>query len=137
MQLREQRKADLAKHYHDVNVEFRKMNPDISSDEEEGGDPGVPTIVAPAEVPSDEEYVDEDKYTTVTVEAMEESGDEEVEHKPPEPKPGDPVPKKVRPNAKPKVKKKKFRYETKTERKETRNKQKAKNQRQAQARKEK
>ena len=90
----------------------------------------------------EEEYIDEDRYTTVTVEAVDVSkeglvkvGDEESEDEKPE---VDPQPaekevsaKKVWPK---KPKKQKFRYESKAERKVTRGKQKAGNKARADAR---
>ena len=89
-----------------------------------------------AEAGQDEEYVDEDKYTTVTVEAMGEAKESEEDAKPEAAKVrakianGDPKPPKKRPWSKesqPKQKKKKFRYESKAERSATRQKQKSKN----------
>lgn len=89
----------------------------------------------------DEEYVDEEKYTTVTVEAMGEPGSEDEEEskriaeiKAKEAKEAkekaDAIAKKKRPWAKdsdkPKQKKRKFRYESKAERAATRGKQKKK-----------
>ena len=109
------------------------------------------------------EYIDEEKYTTVTVEAMDlskdglhklerEGGKQEDDIQPESDKkdtqvdPGDAAKSKKRTwtkekpkdrTDKPKKKKKKFRYETKSERKFTRMKQGAKNSREAKARREK
>jgi ribosomal RNA-processing protein 17 len=123
---------------------------DPNSDSGEEVFEGFDAPVNPAEeLPDDAEYVDEDKYTTVTVEAMDNSADDE------EPAdvvgvPGkaadaatrkDEVEKKKRPWAKGKdgedkkrVKKKKFRYESKAERSLTRQKQKSKSSAAAKAR---
>lgn len=96
------------------------------------------------------EYIDEDKYTTVTVEEMdasregllrsqEHSSDEEQgEEKPTseansKPKP---VEKTKKASDKPKKKKKKFRYESKAERQLTRKKERLSNSRKAKARRE-
>ena len=86
----------------------------------------------------DEEYVDEDKYTTVTVEAMEDfdpasQSDEEpdVQSQGEQKGHGETKPRKKRTWSKDgknaKAKKKKFRYESKAERQVTRQKQKSKN----------
>lgn len=107
------------------------------------------------------EYIDEEKYTTVIVEALDlskeglhkmeqegrkqdEDGVPEVEEEDAEPrdatKPKKRTWTKEKPKAhadKPKQKKKKFRYETKSERKFTRMKQGARNSREAKARREK
>lgn len=96
----------------------------------------------------EEDFVDEDKYTTVTVEAM---GDSEPEDKPTEARSNGIVGKKVngdvsdtkKPESKarhaadrmPKPKKRKFRYESKAERSATRQHQRAKGQK-ARARRE-
>ena len=82
-------------------------------------------------VPDDEEYVDEDKYTTVTVEAMGESDaesngvDEKTIVKEPS-KEAKATKKRIRPKDGDKTKKKKFRYESKAERSAGRQKLKAK-----------
>lgn len=132
----------------EVNAELKKQNRDIGEDsdagsgaEEDGGSwEGVQEAVQVEALPGDEEYVDEDKYTTVTVEAMD--GAEDVDDV------GDddefPI-KAIAPNnsdaptkaaakkriwskdGQAKSKKKKFRYESKAERQQTRQKQKSKN----------
>lgn len=95
-------------------------------------DGGVPAV------PDDEEFVDEDKYTTVTVEAIGEPGEESEEDlKPPNAERearmangGIRAAVKKRIPSKdnqPRAKKKKFRYESKAERSATRQKQKSKN----------
>ncbi|KEQ75977.1 hypothetical protein M436DRAFT_27704, partial [Aureobasidium namibiae CBS 147.97] len=145
-EMRDQRKVDLERHVAEVNDLLRKANKDSdddssgAEDEEEWG--GIASPPRPS-IDGVDEYVDEDKYTTVTIEAMDDakaftqdSDDEEqttVVKEDAESKEGDVVKKKmvwskgkkVDPKSKPK--KKKFRYESKGERKETRNKQKAKN----------
>lgn len=92
-------------------------------------------------LPSDEEFVDEDKYTTVTVEAMDGEGDDAVGEDDDEEgvavktaasiAEGKPKVAKKRVSSKDgqakAKKKKKFRYESKAERKSTREKQKSKN----------
>ena len=93
----------------------------------------------------EEEYVDEDRYTTVTVEAVDvdkeglrtaveeaEDSEEGAETRSKQPESKDTKTKKTWPK---KTKKKKFRYETKTERKATRAKQKAGRRSRADARK--
>lgn len=166
LQLRQQRKEDLERHVAEVNRMLRQANPDLesSSDDEgewngiEDGDGGQTQEV----VDHEEEYVDEDKYTTVTVETVDidrdgfktkrtwdEDGDEDQEDEEDEEgrEAGKEAEGKVKAKGKrvwtaekpksdkPKRKKKKFRYESKTERKVTRDKQKAKNRTQAEARK--
>lgn len=144
--MRDQRKVDLERHVAEVNDLLRKANKDsddetsAAEDEEEEWD-GIASPPRPS-IDGVDEYVDEDKYTTVTIEAMEDakaftkgSDDEEqttVVAENVDSKDGDVKKKtvwskgkKVDPKNKPK--KKKFRYESKGERKETRNKQKAKN----------
>ncbi|KAK3718920.1 hypothetical protein LTR37_004836 [Vermiconidia calcicola] len=143
-QLRDQRKEDLEKQVAEFNAELRKLNPDIS-DAEPGADGeqgwvGIEEVAIPApEVAQDEEYVDEDKYTTVTVDAMdgEDEDEEEAEHA----RAKEEEAKKARAEAaakaskkriwnkdgQTKAKKKKFRYESKAERSATRQKQKSKN----------
>jgi ribosomal RNA-processing protein 17 len=161
-QIREQRKQDLEKHIAEYNAELRKLNPDLDEVELEtedvnGQDGGAAeeTLDRAAEVEGEDEFVDEDKYTTVTVEAMGESasegsdedGDAKGSHSAApmgdmaevgaakkkriwtkEPPAADGRPKQK--------KKKKFRYETKAERQETRRKQK-KQSRAAKAKREK
>lgn len=125
-----------------MNAELRKQNPDISDtddgtevDNREKDWEGVAEAVP--EVAEDEEYVDEDKFTTVTVEAMEAPGERRGDD---DTAMGDGkksgalreivVEKKKRPWSKDSgtaaKKKKKFRYESKAERQMTRQKQKSK-----------
>lgn len=112
-----------------------------SEGEEDGSDDEWNGIEAPPEVDHEAEYIDEDKYTTVTVETIDVSkeglykaekpdGEQEEDQRKAEKaeqeaaKPGKRVWTKEKPS-KPKPKKKKFRYETKTERKAQRTKLKA------------
>lgn len=119
---------------------MKKQNAELSESEDAGGVNGEDLEWEGIEdgeenVAQDEEFVDEDKFTTVTVEAM---GDprEGSDESDPEPKAKEAVtngeakaPKKETGNraSKPKQKKRKFRYESKAERQVTRQKQKSKN----------
>ncbi|KAK1047644.1 hypothetical protein LTR74_017713, partial [Friedmanniomyces endolithicus] len=84
-QMRDQRKKDLEQHIAEFNAELRKQNPDLS--EAESGAEGADgekdhagsAAEPPEEVGQEDEYVDEDKYTTVTVEAMGGSEEDEAE----------------------------------------------------------
>ncbi|KAK8158872.1 nucleolar protein 12-domain-containing protein [Phyllosticta citrichinensis] len=81
-ELRKQRKEDLERHISEVKTAMRQMNPDLatsSSDEDEDADDqegedaewnGIQDEQADAVVDREDEYVDEDKYTTVTVETV-------------------------------------------------------------------
>ncbi|EMC91288.1 hypothetical protein BAUCODRAFT_57460, partial [Baudoinia panamericana UAMH 10762] len=157
-QMREQRKMDLDRHMAEFNAELRKQNPDLTESEAEDGKVDAdgaggewqglgerPTADVAQE---DEEYVDEDKYTTVTVEPMNNFNDEEDEDRdaakeyaqlPPEDPNRSAKKKRVwakdRPaDGKARPKKHKFRYESKAERQETRRKQKVKRSKAAKAR---
>ncbi|KAL4935712.1 nucleolar protein 12-domain-containing protein [Aspergillus oleicola] len=119
---------------------------DSSSDAEEEDE--WEGIAEPPAVDYEAEYIDEDKYTTVTVEEMDpskggfmQSDDDSSDERPKEqPEPSE----EAKPTKKPKTKqsdtqkkkKKKFRYETKEERKVTRMKERRSNHRKAQARRE-
>jgi len=139
LQLREERKVELEEHVNAVNALLSdvKLPEELDSDEdvEWGGIKEEPPVVD-----HEEEYIDEDKYTTVTVEAVDVSkeglqrvADEESEEEfKPIDKKEEGKPKKVWPK---KVRKEKFRYESKAERRATRGKQKAKNKAQSDARK--
>ena len=138
-QLRKQRKEDLEKHVEEVNRLVKQANGDVSEaedDSEDGSDAQERTDLDGAEetqppvdsIDQEEEFVDEDKYTTVTIESVgiskygfEKRGGED------EPEAGKKEKRewtKERPKSnKPKKKKIKFRYETKTERKAERVKQ--------------
>ncbi|OJD32425.1 protein required for cell viability rrp17 [Diplodia corticola] len=170
-ELRQQRKEDLERHVAEVNRMLKEANPDLQSSSDDEGDEGGEWngIEEGGEeqkhedvVDREEEYVDEDKYTTVTVETVdidrdgfkkrpagdeddEEDGeDEDVEGRDATNEAGGEADakkangKRVWTKERPKTdkpKKKKFRYESKAERKVTRDKQKAKSRTQAQARK--
>lgn len=144
--MREQRKTDLQAHLKEFNHELRKQNPDLPSESEsEDDDAEEATFEGFGAVDDidgqEDEYVDEDKYTTVTVEAMGGSDDEEKE--PYKPKPEDDPTLFAKPKKRPmtkegkeKKKSRNFRYETKAERKTTRDKQKKRNNKEAAARRE-
>lgn len=142
--LREERKADLERHVEAVNATLRDQE-DVESDSEELGRGeewgGIKEV---EQVDREEEYMDEDKYATVTVEAVdvskdgmkrtrdEDPGGEENEGAGATSSRGEGQEEKVRAGAlshkksdlkakkKKKTKKKKFRYESKAERKLTR-----------------
>jgi ribosomal RNA-processing protein 17 len=148
--LREERKKELEEHVNAVNALLQDVESGIGggegSEEEDGWggieDEGNLAVKAVEALDHDEEYVDEDRYTTVTIEAVdvskeglqkvagEESDDEkEVEY-------AKPVEKKETGKKKwpKKETNKNFRYESKAERKVTRGKQKAGNKARADAR---
>jgi ribosomal RNA-processing protein 17 len=148
--LREERKKELEEHVNAVNALLQDVEGGIGggegSEEDDawGGieDEGNLAVKAVEALDYEEEYVDEDRYTTVTVEAVdvsrdglqkvadEESDDgKEAEYAKPAEK-GE-TGKKKWPK---KERKKKFRYESKAERKVTRGKQKAGNKARADAR---
>ncbi|CAO2648896.1 Nn.00g098450.m01.CDS01 [Neocucurbitaria sp. VM-36] len=169
-ELRQQRKVDLEKHVEEVNRLVKQANGDISEaaetsdddddneDENEGENENEEeefTGFQESEpINQEDEYIDEDKYTTVTIETVgidrsgfskpggsgEDGGTKEKEGKAGDAKDGDGEGKKrvwtkAWPKSdKPKKKKKKFRYETKTERKAERMKQGAKKRKQKEAR---
>ncbi|EME39581.1 hypothetical protein DOTSEDRAFT_56916 [Dothistroma septosporum NZE10] len=155
-QLREQRKEDLESHVAAVNDELRKQNAILNGEEDvddfSGFEDSTPTLAPAAkehqeELPDDAEYIDEDRYTTVTVEAMDDGKEEEFDKEEETAKYAtkaqiDKKPlRKKRPwdkggADKVKMKKKKFRYETKAERAVTRQKQKSQNKKFAKARRE-
>ncbi|KAG9241441.1 putative ribosomal RNA-processing protein 17 [Calycina marina] len=138
-QLREERKVELEEHVSAVNAllaEADKLPGELDSDEEVDWE-GIKETLPP--IDHEEEYIDEDKYTKVTVEevdvskeGLQRAADEsEEEYKPVEKKEKGKL-KKVWPK---KVKKEKFRYESKAERRATRGKIKAKNREKSDARK--
>lgn len=144
LQLREERKQELEEHIEAINRAVKEAEGGIADPEsEDEAWNGFEEEAAPEPIDHEEEYVDEDKYTTVTVEAVdvskdglqkvvdvEEDSDSEGEAPPlveNEEKGKKQWPKKVR--------KKKFRYETKVERKVTRAKQKLGNKSKAEGRK--
>lgn len=165
-QLRAERKADLEKHVEEVNRLVRQANGDLSAsdnesdsdgeddDDTEGAEEEFTGFQDPEPINQHDEYIDEDKYTTVTMESVNISktgfsrpGEDEEE---------DEAAKKAalesaesaegsakkrawtkawpKNSDKPKKKKKKFRYETKTERKAERIKQGMKKRKQKEAR---
>lgn len=142
--MREERKKDLEQHVDAVNALVG--NTPASEQEHESGDEvwgGIEDEREVEVVDHEEEYVDEDRYTTVTVEAVDISKDglhRVVEGSDSEPteyvlmKPDEKVSQAKKKWPK-KEKKKKFRYESKAERKVTRSKQKAGNKAKANARK--
>jgi ribosomal RNA-processing protein 17 len=148
--LREERRKELEEHVNAVNALLKDVGSGIgggdNSGEEDawGGieDEGDLAVKDVKVLDHEEEYVDEDRYTTVTVEAVDvskeglrkvvddESEDaKEVEYAKPVEK--EETGKKKWPK---KERKKKFRYESRAERKVTRGKQKAGNKARADAR---
>jgi ribosomal RNA-processing protein 17 len=132
----------LNRHIAEVNAEMRKQNPDASESESVSGANDGDVEWAgiddgEMEAAQDEEYVDEDKYTTVTVEAMGDPSDDSDHDSVPKTTTKEDekangateAPKKRIWNKenKAKPKKRKFRYESKAERQVTRQKQKSKN----------
>lgn len=142
--MREERKQELEEHVEAINRAVRDAEggfADPGSEEEVWN--GIEDEEAPEPIDHEEEYIDEDKYTTVTVEAVDVSkeglqkvADEESEVSDTEPpqlvKTEEKTPKKQWPK---KERKKKFRYESKVERKVTRAKQKFGNKAKAEGRK--
>ena len=144
LQLREERKQELEEHVNAVNAilkEVSAVGAGLDSDEEGEVWGGIEEEeAAETEVlDREEEYVDEDRWTTVTVEAVDISkeglkkvrDEEEVPDLVVERQDG----KEEKKKWPKKEKKKKFRYESKAERKFTRGKQKAGNKARADARK--
>jgi ribosomal RNA-processing protein 17 len=146
-QLREERKQELEEHVAAVNAilkEVSSVGAGLDSDEEGEVWGGIEEEEDKVEevLDREEEYVDEDRWTTVTVEAVDiskegfkkvrEDEDEEVSQLVVAEKDDGGKEKKKWPK---KEKKKKFRYESKAERKFTRGKQKAGNKARADARK--
>jgi ribosomal RNA-processing protein 17 len=139
--LREERKQELEEHVEAVNA----LLADADGEREEGedvwnGSEEEQVVVEP--VDHEEEYIDEDRYTTVTVEAVdvskeglvkigEEDSSDETAEADPKPVAAETSKKKLWPK---KERKKKFRYESKAERKFTRGKQRAGNKAKADAR---
>jgi ribosomal RNA-processing protein 17 len=144
--LREERKQELEEHVEAVNrilKEVEGVGAGLESEGEEGWGGIEEEKVVEEVLDHEEEYVDEDRYTTVTVEAVEvskegllkvvdEDSDEVPDPVPVEKKGKEDTSKKKWPK---KERKKKFRYESKAERKVTRGKQKAGNKARADARK--
>ena len=126
---------------------MRQANPDISElptdNEQDADEDGWAGIEEPSKIDGTDEYVDEDKYTTVTIEAMDDPGnvlgnsekDGTGEGKPEsgadqgkgDDRKGKREWTKKKPGGGIKKKKPKFRYESKADRKAGRQKQKSKN----------
>ncbi|KAG9229443.1 putative ribosomal RNA-processing protein 17 [Amylocarpus encephaloides] len=140
-QLREERKQELEEHVEAVNRLLKDMEPVVEGLGEEGDSwEGIEDEPVVEPVDHEEEYVDEDKYTVVTVEEVDISKagiskiagqDSEEDEEVPKLVDAEEKNKKVWPK---KPRKQKFRYETKTERKLSRAKQKAGNKGRADAR---
>ncbi|KAL5340543.1 nucleolar protein 12-domain-containing protein [Aspergillus crustosus] len=154
--MREERNADFEHALEEHKRQLKRLKEmDDSGDDsnhasgDEGGDEEWDGIAEPPAVDYEAEYVDEDKYTTVTVEEMDpskegllqsddDSSDEQPKEQPAEDaKSTKPEKPKKQSDNKLKKKKKKFRYESKDERKVTRLKERMSNHKKAQARKEK
>jgi ribosomal RNA-processing protein 17 len=158
VQLRAERKVDLEKHVEEVNRLVAQANGDLdaslgmadSSDDDEEEFTG---FAEPEPVNQEDEYIDEDKYTTVTVESVniskaglsrpgEDTAEEAAAQKHKEEKEAEAAQSKKRVwtkewpknNDRPKKKKIKFRYETKLERKANRVKEGIKKRKQKEAR---
>lgn len=136
-QIREERKRDVEEHVQTVNRLLQESEAagavEQESDEEDGEWDGFPDQPELDIVDHEEEYIDEDRYTTVTVESVSvtrdglhkpqvDGKDNEEDKKVEEPKEDQ----KAKSRREPKKKKKKFRYETKFERQLTDKKQRIK-----------
>ncbi|KEF51920.1 uncharacterized protein A1O9_11909 [Exophiala aquamarina CBS 119918] len=157
-QIREERKADLERHVREVNALLVPADaaPGVDDERESSGSDdewsGI-TDLEPPPIDHEAEYVDEDKYTTVTVEAMDvtreglfKAGQEDAEENEEQARDAseEPASEKKRRWTKDKPKdaghrgkkkKRNFRYESKAERKATRYKERSKNKKQARERK--
>ncbi len=143
--MREERKQELEEHVQAVNQalkEVKGVGAGLESEDEDAWG-GIEEERDVEVLDREEEYIDEDRYTTVTVEAVDVSkeglrrvvDDEESDEAPdlvPAETTKEDISKKKWPK---KERKKKFRYESKAERKVTRGKQKAGNKARADARK--
>ncbi|CCT65530.1 uncharacterized protein FFB20_08873 [Fusarium fujikuroi] len=136
-QIREERKRDVEEHVQTVNRLLQESEAagavEQESDEEDGEWDGFPDQPELDIVDHEEEYIDEDRYTTVTVESVSvtrdglhkpqvDDKDNKEDKKVEEPKDDQ----KAKSRREPKKKKKKFRYETKFERQLTDKKQRIK-----------
>ncbi|KAL9096193.1 MAG: hypothetical protein Q9165_001716 [Trypethelium subeluteriae] len=81
-EMREQRRKQLEEHVEAVNSMLRNMNGHADSNEEKAGDASKPDgreewegFEEPLEINRVDEYIDEDKYATVTVESVNVSKD--------------------------------------------------------------
>ncbi|KAL4881399.1 nucleolar protein 12-domain-containing protein [Aspergillus karnatakaensis] len=155
--MREERNADFERALEEHKRQMKRMKEENESGDDsdnassgDGEEDEWDGIAEPPAVDYEAEYVDEDKYTTVTVEEMDpskegllqsddDSSDERTTERPAstqDAKPVKPEKTKKQSDNKLKKKKKKFRYESKEERKVTRMKERASNHRKAKARKE-
>ncbi|KAK0626851.1 nucleolar protein 12-domain-containing protein [Immersiella caudata] len=141
-QLREERRREVEEHVQSVNQIFLEAQKAGTEGHEEGGSDsdewkGLDDEVPEAPIDMEEEYIDEDRYTTVTVEAV--SVNRDGLHKPGaasvdgadessrrDVKQEDNTEKGPGKKEWPKKKKKTFRYETKEERRITQRREKAK-----------
>ncbi|KAF7593368.1 hypothetical protein BBP40_011557 [Aspergillus hancockii] len=156
--IREEREAEFKRAIEEHQKQLKRLR------EEDGSDSGSESedddnaewegCEEPPAVDYEAEYIDEDKYTTVTVEEMDASRegllrsqdhDSDEEHEDEETKPSSEADSKAKQvektkkkasDNKPKKKKKKFRYESKEERQVSRRKERLSNHRKAQARRE-
>ncbi|KAI9042261.1 rRNA-processing protein RRP17 [Aspergillus affinis] len=136
-----------------INDENRGSDESESGSDDEEENQEWEGFAEPPAVDYEAEYIDEDKYTTVTVEEMDPSregllksqkdddsseADEQTEAAPEAEikQSAEPTKKRISDNKAPKKKKKKFRYESKEDRKLTRAKQRQSNHKKAQARRE-
>lgn len=156
VQLREERKAELEAHVKAVNAMLPVQRVAIDSEDDDGAEDGgngwegIPDA-QPIPIDHEEEYIDEDKYTTVTVEEVGISRDgikriqDGAEDDAEAPKPvqeqtstsrskRDPLKKTRDKDRRVKKKKKSFRYESPAERKVNRLKVREKNSKAAKAR---
>ncbi|KAA8642119.1 hypothetical protein EYZ11_001219 [Aspergillus tanneri] len=156
--IRQERTADFQRALEEHRKQLKRLQGENSDsdgsnserDSDEGGDQEWEGFTEPPAVDYEAEYIDEDKYTTVTVEEMdpskeglmeaqEDASDEDAQTtSKSDPKTEQSVgkTKKRIADSKPKKKKKKFRYENKEERKLLRAKERLSNHRKAQARRE-
>ena len=132
----------MEEHVEAVNALLKGVGDESAEEDGEDVWNGIEDEPTAEPVDHEEEYIDEDRYTTVTVEAVgvskegltkigEEDSSDETAEVDPRPVEKETSKKKVWPK---KEKKKKFRYESKSERKLTRGKQKAGNKARADAR---
>ncbi|KAL3445704.1 nucleolar protein 12-domain-containing protein [Aspergillus insuetus] len=154
--MREERSAEFERALEEHRRQLKKLKEAEESGDEENTSSDIDDedewngIAEPPPVDYEAEYIDEDKYTTVTVEEMDpskeaflQSDEDSSDERPAKPSAAEDAqpekkPDKARKNSdtKPKKKKKKFRYESKEERKVTRMKERQSNHRKAKARKE-
>ena len=73
--MRQQRKIDLEKHVEEVNRLVKQANGDVvgldeSSDDDDEKEEEFEGFTEPEPINTQDEYIDEDKYTTVTIESV-------------------------------------------------------------------